>query len=157
MSELAILSKWAVLVFHEMLAKLSFIFLFQRVKLSLISIEIFIIRLLSQLSNHFAWWVVKISFSLLILYSFLFVFIFQVRIFVSYCLNRISILFRIIFLSFSIFNLKVLRILLSLDWSLWIRRWSFLGYLNTFSCFLVLLFLRLVDLSLFFALRFFWI
>jgi hypothetical protein len=122
MSELAILSKWTVLVFHEMLAKLSFIFLFQRVKLSLISIEIFIIRLLSQLSNHFAWWVVKISFSLLILYSFLFVFIFQVRILVSYSLYRISILFRIIFLSFSQFNLKVLRILISLDWSLWIRR-----------------------------------
>jgi hypothetical protein len=44
--KLAVLSEWAVLVFHEMLAKLSFIFLFQRVKLSLISIEVFVIGLL---------------------------------------------------------------------------------------------------------------
>ena len=140
-----------------MLAKLSFIFLFQSVKLSLISIEIFVIWLLSQLSNHFAWWIVEISLSLLIFCSFLFIFIFQASIFVRNSLCRISIPFRFIFLGFSIFNLKVLRILLSLDWSLWIRRWSFLRHFNTFSCFLILLFLRLVVASLFFALRFFWI
>jgi hypothetical protein len=157
MSELAILSEWAILMFHEVLAKLSFIFLFQSVKLSLISIEIFVIGLLSQLSNHFAWWIVEISFSLLIFCSFLFIFIFQASIFVRNSLCRINIPFRFIFLGFSIFNLKVLRILLSLDWSLWIRRWSFLRHFNTFSCFLVLLFLRLVVASLFFALRFFWI
>lgn len=157
MSELAILSEWAVLVFHEVLAKLSFIFLLQSVKLSLISIEIFVIRLLSQLSNHFAWGIVEISLSLLIFCSFFFIFIFQVSIFVWNSLCRISILFRFIFLGFSIFNLKVFGILLILDWSLWIGRWSFLRHFNTFSCFLILLFLRLVVGSLFFGLRFFWI
>lgn len=94
MSELAILGKRAVLVLHEVLAKLSLIFLFQRVKLTLISIEIFVIWLLSQLSNDFAWWIVKISFSLLIVRSFLLVFIFQIGIFVRNSLGRIGIFFQ---------------------------------------------------------------
>jgi len=156
-SELAILGKRAVLVLHEVLAKLSLIFLFQRVKLTLISIEIFVIWLLSQLSNDFAWWIVKISFSLLIVRSFLLVFIFQIGIFVRNSLGRIGIFFRIIFQSFSIFNLKVFWILLVLNWSLRIWRRSFLRSFNTFGCLCVLLFLRLVVLSLFFALSFFWI
>lgn len=155
MGELAVLSEWAVLVFHEVLAKLSFIFLFQRVKLSLISIEVFVIGLLGQLSYNFAWWVVEISFSLLVLCSFLLILIFQISIFRS--LGRTGIFFRIVLLSFSSFNLKVLRVLVVLNWSLRIWRWSFLGDLDAFCCLSILLFLRLVVLGLFFVQRFFWI
>lgn len=143
---------------HKVLTKLSLIFLFQWVKLSLISIEIFVIWLLSQLSNYFAWWIVKISFSLLIIPSFFLVFIFHIGTLVRNSLDRIGIFFRIIFQSFSIFNLKVLWILLILNWSLRIWRRSFLRSFNTFGCLCVLLFLRLMVLSLFFALScFFWI
>jgi hypothetical protein len=143
-------------MFHEMFAELSFIFLFQSVKLSLISIEIFIILLLSKLSNHFAWWVIEILFSWLVVRSFFFIFSFNIRIFICVNLKRISIFFlRFILCLFSTFNLLALGILMILDWSLWIWRWSFLSGFSNFSYILILLFLRFVIVGLFFALRFF--
>ena len=143
-------------MFNEMFAKLSFIFLFQSIKLSLISIEIFIILLLSKLPDYFAWRVIEIFFSWLAFHTFLLVFTFNISIFICNCLSGISIFFlKFIILWFSTFYLLAFSILLILDWSLWIRWWSFLGDFSSFSCILVLLFLRLIIVSLFFDLRFF--
>ena len=61
MSELAVLGEWALLIFKVMLAELSFVFLFQRIELTLISVEIIVVRLLSQMTHYFSWWIIEIS------------------------------------------------------------------------------------------------
>ena len=43
MSELAVLGERALLIFEIMLAQLSFVFLFQRIELTLISVEIIVV------------------------------------------------------------------------------------------------------------------
>ena len=44
-----------------MLAELSFVFLFHGVELSLIPVEVVVVRLLSQVTHHFSWWIIEIS------------------------------------------------------------------------------------------------
>jgi hypothetical protein len=61
MSELAVLSKWALHLLEPVLAELSFVFLFQGVELTLISIEVVVVGLLCQTTHHLSWWIVKIS------------------------------------------------------------------------------------------------
>ena len=63
MSELAKLLEWANIVLKEMLAHLSLIFLFESVELALVTIKIIVIRLLSEMLQNLAWWVVEVSWS----------------------------------------------------------------------------------------------
>jgi hypothetical protein len=63
MGKLAVLLQWAVSVVEVMLAKLSLVLLLQSVDLSLVSIEIVIVGLLSQLSNDLSWWIVEVPWS----------------------------------------------------------------------------------------------
>jgi hypothetical protein len=61
MSELAVLSQWALLLLEVMLAELSFVFLLQGVELTLVSVEIVVVRLLGQVPHDLAWWIIEIS------------------------------------------------------------------------------------------------
>lgn len=61
MCELAVLSKWAHFVFQVVLAQLGFIFLFQSVELTLISVEVVVVRLLGQMAHDLSWWIIEIS------------------------------------------------------------------------------------------------
>lgn len=63
MGKLTILSERAFGILKVMFAELSFILLLKSVELSLISIEVVIVWLLSEVSHDFSWWVVKISWS----------------------------------------------------------------------------------------------
>lgn len=58
--ELAILCKRATSSIGEMFAHLGLVLLLQGVKLALVAVEVVIVRLLSQVSHHFAWWVVEV-------------------------------------------------------------------------------------------------
>jgi hypothetical protein len=64
MGELAVLSKWAIVIGVVMLAQLSFILLLQSVKL--VSIEVLVVRLLGKMSHHLSWWVIEILLGLAI-------------------------------------------------------------------------------------------
>ena len=70
MSELAILLKWANVVFKEMLAHLSLIFLLKCIELALVTIEVVVIGLLSEMFQNLAWWIVKVSWSAFRVQSF---------------------------------------------------------------------------------------
>lgn len=72
-SELAVLSQWTLASIQEMFAHLSFIFLFQCVELTLISVEIVVVRLLSQMPHNFAWWVIEVSRSAICIETFTFI------------------------------------------------------------------------------------
>lgn len=61
MGELAVLSERALLILEKVLAQLSFVLLFQGVELALASIEIVIVRLLSEVTHDFAGWIIEIS------------------------------------------------------------------------------------------------
>jgi len=61
MSKLAVLGERALLLFEVMLAQLSFVFLFERIELTLVSVEIIVVRLLGQVTHHFSWGIVEIS------------------------------------------------------------------------------------------------
>lgn len=75
-SELAELHKWAVSLIHEMLAHLSLIFLFELVELSLVSVEIVIVVLLSEMSKNFTWRIVEVSWSSVSIVSLSFISLF---------------------------------------------------------------------------------
>jgi hypothetical protein len=59
--ELAELVKWAGLVFQVVLAQLGLILLFQSVELTLISVEVVVVRLLGQMAHDLSWWIIEIS------------------------------------------------------------------------------------------------
>lgn len=59
--ELAVLSEWALLTLEIVLAQLSFVFLFERIELTLVSVEILVVRLLGQVTHHFSWGIIEIS------------------------------------------------------------------------------------------------
>jgi len=61
MSELAVLSQWALLLLEVVLAELSFVFLLQGVELTLVTVEIVVVRLLGQVPHDLAWWIIEIS------------------------------------------------------------------------------------------------
>lgn len=61
MSKLTVLLEWAISTFEEVLAHLGLILLSQSVEFGLVSIEVVIVRLLSELSHHLARWVVEVS------------------------------------------------------------------------------------------------
>jgi len=61
MSELAVLSQWALLLLEVVLAELSFVFLLQGVELPLVTVEIVVVRLLGQVPHDLAWWIIEIS------------------------------------------------------------------------------------------------
>lgn len=58
--ELAILCKRATSSIGEMFAHLGLVLLLQGVELALVAVEVVIVGLLSQVSHHFAWWVVEV-------------------------------------------------------------------------------------------------
>ena len=60
MSELAVLLEWAFSLVEVMLAHLSLVLLLQSVELSLVSVEVVVVRLLSQMSHDLARWVVEV-------------------------------------------------------------------------------------------------
>ena len=60
MSKLAVLSKRALVVGEEVFAHLSLVLLLQSVELALVSIEVVEVALLSEVSHHFAWWIVEV-------------------------------------------------------------------------------------------------
>jgi hypothetical protein len=60
-SKLAVFFKTAVTVLHEMFAKLSLIFLLESVELALVAIEVVIVALLSEVSEHLGWRVVEVT------------------------------------------------------------------------------------------------
>lgn len=62
-SKLAELLEWALSGIKEMLTHLSLILLLESVELTLVSVEIIIVRLLSQVSQDLTWWIVKVSWS----------------------------------------------------------------------------------------------
>lgn len=68
--ELTILCKWTFVVFQEVLAQLSFIFLLQCVELALVSVEVVVVRLLSQVSHNFSRWIVEVPGSTLSINTF---------------------------------------------------------------------------------------
>ena len=59
-----------------MLAHLSLIFLFQLVELSLVSVEIVIVVLLSEMSKNFTWRIVEVSWSAVSIVSLSFISLF---------------------------------------------------------------------------------
>lgn len=59
-SELAVLVEWAFTLVQEVLAHLCLEFLFESEELSLVTVEIVVVALLSQVAHHFAWWVVEV-------------------------------------------------------------------------------------------------
>jgi hypothetical protein len=61
MRELAILVEWAIAGLQEVPAELSLILLFERVELALVSVEIVVVRLLGQMSEHLLRRVVEIA------------------------------------------------------------------------------------------------
>ena len=65
MSELAELLEWAGSLFHEVLAHLGLVFLLELVELALVSIEVVVVVLLGEMSEHFARRVVEVSWSAL--------------------------------------------------------------------------------------------
>ena len=67
MRKLAILGKWTSASLEEVLAHLCLVFLFESIELTLISVEVVIITLLSQVAHHLSWWVIEVSFWLAIL------------------------------------------------------------------------------------------
>ena len=73
MGELAVLCKWAPMILKEMLAEASFIFLLQCVELTLVSVEIVVVGLLSEMPHDFSWWIVKVARSTLGVIAFAFV------------------------------------------------------------------------------------
>lgn len=68
--KLTILCKWTFVVFQEVLAQLSFIFLLQSVELALVSVEVVVVRLLSQVSHNFSRWIVEVPGSTLSINTF---------------------------------------------------------------------------------------
>lgn len=60
-SELAELLEWAFTSFKEMFTHLSFELLLEGIELTLVSVEVVVVRLLGEVSEHFTWWVIKIS------------------------------------------------------------------------------------------------
>jgi hypothetical protein len=62
-SELAELLEWAFSSVEEMFAHLGLELLLESIKLTLISVEIVIVGLLSEVSQDLAWWVVEVSWS----------------------------------------------------------------------------------------------
>ena len=69
MYELAILGEWTFAILKIMLAELSFIFLLERIELSLITIEVTVVGLLSKMPHHFTRWIVEVSWSSLCIVS----------------------------------------------------------------------------------------
>lgn len=65
MRKLTILSERAFALLQPVFAELSFVLLLECVELSLISIEVVIVWLLGEVSHHFSWRIVKISWSAL--------------------------------------------------------------------------------------------
>jgi hypothetical protein len=63
MSKLTELCKWAFSIFEEMFAHLSLELLLKSIEMTLTAIEIVIVRLLGQVLQDFAWWVVEVSWS----------------------------------------------------------------------------------------------
>lgn len=61
MCKLTVLGQRALTVFEVVLAQLSFIFLFQSVELTLVSIEVVVVGLLSQVSHDLSGWIIEIS------------------------------------------------------------------------------------------------
>jgi hypothetical protein len=64
-SKLAELLEWALSRLEEMLAHLSLELLLQGVELALVAVEVVVVRLLSEVPEDLAWWVVKVSWSTL--------------------------------------------------------------------------------------------
>ena len=63
MGELAELLEWAGSLLHEVLAHLGLVFLLELVELTLVSIEVIVVILLCEMSEHFTWRVVEVSWS----------------------------------------------------------------------------------------------
>jgi hypothetical protein len=73
MGELTVLRKRAFGLLKIMLAELSFIFLLESVELTLVSVEIVVVGLLSEMPHHFSWWIIKVARSALGVIAFTFV------------------------------------------------------------------------------------
>jgi hypothetical protein len=67
MGELAILLEWAFTGVEEMFAHLGLILLLESVELTLVTIEIVIVGLLSQMSHDFSRWVVEVLLGLTVI------------------------------------------------------------------------------------------
>ena len=61
MCELAIFVEWAVAVLQEVTAELSLVLLLERVELALVSVEVVVVRLLGQVSEHLLGRIVEIA------------------------------------------------------------------------------------------------
>ena len=61
MSELAVLFEWTGAILQIMFAELGLVLLLQRVELALVSIEVVVVTLLSQVSEDLARWVVEVA------------------------------------------------------------------------------------------------
>ena len=59
--ELAVFIEWTFSRFSEMPAELSLILLLERVEMTLVSVEIIVVRLLGQVPEHLLWWIVEIA------------------------------------------------------------------------------------------------
>ena len=59
--ELAVFIEWTFSRFSEVPAELSLILLLERVEMTLVSIEIVVVRLLGQVPEHLLWWIVEIA------------------------------------------------------------------------------------------------
>ena len=146
MSKLAVLCQWASCFLKPVLAQLSFVFLFQRVELTLVSIEIVVVRLLSQMAHHLAWRVIEISWTSLRIKTLGFI----ARLFTWWVVVRTGYKLRAgVQLSYKWVRCRLVQInLLFLLWSLWIW-WPLLSVIFFFS-----LFPRLMFLVLLFFFRF---
>ena len=63
MSKLAILCKWACIVFKIVLAHLGLEILLKCIELALVSVEIIVVVLLGEMSKNFTWRIVEVSWS----------------------------------------------------------------------------------------------
>lgn len=70
MGKLTILCEWALALLEPMLAELSFVFLLQSIELALVSVEVVIVGLLSEVSHDFSWWIIEVPWSSLSVVTF---------------------------------------------------------------------------------------
>ena len=60
MGELAVLLEWALAGVEVVLAHLSLVLLLESVELALVAVEVVVVRLLSEVSQNLAGWVVEV-------------------------------------------------------------------------------------------------